>query len=257
MAVPLAVSTGSVGVAQVADRTLLARWDPDALAAVMPAGMLHWALMSPFLGIAMTVNTFVAQGHRGRQAHRRGGGGLAGGLGGDLRRARVRGGGAGCSRYLFVGGGTRRRWSAFEADYFAVLCMGGLPTVASFALAGWHGGRGQTRYVMGVNIIAAAVNILLDVVLIFGWGPVPALGVKGAAAATGLSFLAACGLYLILLGREPGVLAAWRLDRPLMRRLLRFGVPTGLHLLADIAAITCFTFLVWPSGARPPWRPRV
>ena len=137
----------------------------------------------------------------------------------------------------------------FEAEYFSVLCLGGLPTVASFALAGWHGGRGETRVVMAVNLALAVVNILLDRVLIFGLGPVPGYGVRGAAAATGLAFAFACGLYLFLLARERGFLSAWRHDGALMRRLLRFGVPTGLHYLADVAALTMFLMLVGRLGA--------
>lgn len=39
--------------------------------------------------------------------------------------------------------------------------------------------------------VAGLVNGLLDPLLIFGWGPVPALGIKGAAIATSLSWLMA------------------------------------------------------------------
>ena len=248
VAVPLAVSTGSVSVAQVVDRAYLARWDPDALAAVMPAGMLHWALMSPFLGVAMTVNTFVAQGtaagRRGEAAAAVWQGVWVAVIAGACFAAL-----APLAPAVFAFAGHAPAVERFEAEYFSVLCLGGLPTVASFALAGWHGGRGETRVVMVVNLALAVVNIVLDRVLIFGFGPVPGFGVRGAAAATGLAFAFACGLYFLLLAREHGFLDAWRLDRALMRRLLRFGVPTGLHYLADVAALTVFLMLVGRLGA--------
>ena len=248
VAVPLAVSTGSVSVAQVVDRAYLARLDPDALAAVMPAGMLHWALMSPFLGVAMTVNTFVAQGTaagRRREAAAAVWQGAWVAVAAGACFAAL----APLAPSLFALAGHGAAVERYEADYFAVLCLGGLPTVASFALAGWHGGRGRTGVVMAVNLALAVVNVALDRVLIFGLGPVPACGVRGAAAATGLAFAAACGLYLVLLSREDGFLSAWRVDRALMRRLLRFGVPTGLHYLADVAALTAFLLLVGRLGA--------
>ena len=248
VAVPLAVSTGSVSVAQVVDRAFLTRFDPDALAAVMPAGMLHWALMSPFLGVAMTVNTFVAQGtaagRRGEAAAAVWQGVLVAACAGVAFLLL-----APLAPAVFALAGHAPAVERFEAEYFSVLCLGGLPTVASFALAGWHGGRGQTGVVMAVNIALAVVNVVLDRILIFGWGPIPAFGVGGAAAATGLAFAFACGLYLVLLSREAGFLAAWRVRWGLMRRLLKFGVPTGLHYLADVAALTVFLLLVGRLGA--------
>ena len=248
VAVPLAVSTGSISVAQVVDRAYLARWDPDALAAVMPAGMLHWALMSPFLGVAMTVGTFVAQA-------------TAAGKPGEAAAVVWQGvwvaaaAGFAFAAALPLAGPIFRLADhapavrGYETEYFRVLCFGGLPAVASFALSGFHGGRGETRVVMAVNLLLAAVNVALDRVLIFGLGPVPAFGVGGAAAATDLAFAAACGAYLVLLGRHAGFFARWRFDRSLMRRLLKYGVPTGLHYLADVASFTAFLLLIGRLGA--------
>ncbi len=257
VAVPLAISTGSVSVAQVADRAFLARLDPAALAASMPAGMLQWAVLSPFLGVGMTVSTFVAQnaaaGQPGRAATAVWQGVWAAGLAALAFAALIP-----LTGPIFDLSGHEPDVRQAEAIYFRALCWGAFPTVASFALSGFYAGRGRTSVVMAVNLAAALVNVALDWILIFGarlpWGlgEIPSCGIAGAGAATALSFVAACGFYLFAMTRGAGramrIYRYVRFDRAMTARLWKVGLPTGVHMTADVAALTAFLFLVGRLG---------
>lgn len=92
---------------------------------------------------------------------------------------------------------------------------------------------GDTRTPMIVIASSLALNALLDPLLIFGWGPFPELGVRGAAIATVLAQLFAVGWFLVLaLRRHP----AFPFDFPALRRLalpyalalVRIGLPFSL-----------------------------
>jgi len=61
VAIPLMISSGSLSAMGIIDRLLITGLSMDALAASMPAGMLHWTIMSIPFGIVTYVNTFVAQ----------------------------------------------------------------------------------------------------------------------------------------------------------------------------------------------------
>ena len=74
-----------------------------------------------------------------------------------------------------------------------------LLTIAAFgALRGLQDMRSPLYVAIGIN----ALNISLDAVLIYGWGPIPALGIEGAAIASSASWwLGAMGAVAVVLKR--------------------------------------------------------
>jgi putative MATE family efflux protein len=131
----------------------------------------------------------------------------------------------------------------YALTYLRIECMG-LPIMfLAQAFGGFMVGLGQTRFLMYINASSLLLNAVLDPVFIFGWGPIPAWGVAGAAWATVLSraAVAAVGLGILFSGKRGlrlSVRDLWpRLSRVLP--ILRVGLPNVLD-----QASTSFGFVV-------------
>lgn len=92
-----------------------------------------------------------------------------------------------------------------------------------------------------VMMCAGFVNAALDPLLIFGWGPVPSLGLTGAAIATIASYAIAMVVMSYILARRYKMIAfevpKWMELRDSWREILRVGIPAaGTNLLTPLAA---------------------
>ena len=249
---PLILSSGSVSLMHVVDRIFLTWYSADALAASTPAGIIHWTFLAVPIGLAAYVNTFVAQyDGAGRPAQ------VSSSLWQAVFVAIVTGLAVTMmmpiAGILFGSFGHGEEIARLEATYFATLCAGALPVVMMTTLSCFYSGRGKTMVVLWVTLAGTLVNLVLDWFLIFGQGPFPELGIFGAGLATVIGQVVSLLLYVALLlrpqvRREYKILEQCRLDRTLMRRYLRFGLPNGLRTLVDISAFSIFVVMVGRLG---------
>lgn len=113
-------------------------------------------------------------------------------------------------------------------------------------------GIGEAKAPLRIIMASVVVNSLLDPLLIFGWGPIPALGVKGAAYATGITqaITAYAGIRLLLSPRFglQLTLADLRPDWPIITKLFRVGVPASIEQSMQALYITVMTVLAAQFG---------
>ena len=102
-----------------------------------------------------------------------------------------------------------------------------------------------------VSLIGALMALTVSPALIMGWGPVPRLGIAGAALAI-LAYYAVGAIilgFILLSGRAPvRLVTALRPPWRLYRDVLRVGLPGALNSLVFNSAILVFTALVGPFG---------
>jgi putative MATE family efflux protein len=113
-------------------------------------------------------------------------------------------------------------------------------------------GVGEAKLPVFIVLGTVILNFILDPPFIFGWGPIPALGVKGAAVATVCtqSLAAIIGLAVLLRGRY-GIHLAWRdfvPDPAYIKRAFVLGFPASIEQSARALGLTVLTFLITSFG---------
>ena len=234
------------------DAAMVGHVGKTELAAVGLGGLLVWTISSFFIGLTHAVSTFVAQSYGARRLTQ-----CATFLWNGLYIGLVSGG---CILLL-------RSLNPWTVDllgpapsvrepcvlYTGIRMLGSPFFVLQYTYANFFRALGNTVTPMKVAILANLVNVVLDYLLIFGAGPIPPLGVAGAAWATFTANLVSLAVFAAisltpLYRREYHTARRWRADPVTLVRLLRVGAPIGVHYFLDIASFLVFSAYVGRMG---------
>lgn len=156
------------------------------------------------------------------------------------------------TRPLFVLLGASPQMLPYILDYINIILYGSLFQYFAMIGNGILRGEGNTVTPMQVMVLGTLVNIVLDPLLIFGIGPFPALGVRGAAIATVIGRAAGCILLASSLfkGKNMVVLnmKTFRYAGSLVRGIFAVGGPTIVGRLSMSLGLSLLFILLRPYG---------
>jgi MATE family multidrug resistance protein len=122
------------------------------------------------------------------------------------------------------------QWLIYFAPFFC----------STIALNGFFVGIGKVHIVTIGACIGNITNIALDILLIFGYGPFPEMGVMGAAIATGISQLVQTVFFFALFVhhryRAQYHTLNWKINVTYFKESLAIGLPAALSRFLEIIA---------------------
>ena len=276
LALPVILSNLSRVFMSLTDMAMVGRLGAPALAAVGMGSMVVWTILSMGISLRTSVQTIAAR-RLGQQRRLECGTALHNGL----LMAMISG-----LPLSLIGYALSDRLAPILladpaviplcADYMSLAFISVFFTSIGFAFQGFYTGVEKTRIHMNVTIVANALNIYLNAGLIYGsngvagffdslwggslswvglawaWIPFPALGVKGAAAATLLASIWLLIHYLLYLIvpeiRKRYQAHRFRLDWQMMRRQISLALPLATQELLVMGSFVMFFKIVGMIG---------
>jgi MATE family multidrug resistance protein len=253
LAIPIIFTMISRTIMGFTDFIFVSHLGTEAQAAIMPANIFVFALISFGMGVITAVNTFAAQSF-GAQRFRD------------------------CSSYawqgvyisalygailfpvwfflpaIFHAAGHSPATQQMEITFTRISILGIFPAIATMALADFFSAIHKPSIGLWSTIIANIFNAIANYVLIFGKLGFPEMGIAGSAIGTLLAtilqtLILACWLILPKYHAKFQSRHTWRVDFHKCWQLIKVGAPAGIQFMSDIFCFTIFTmFLVGGFG---------
>jgi len=246
LAVPLAAQQIGFQLMGVVDAALLGHYSESALAGASIGNNLLFAITAVGWGVVMGLDTVVPQA-------------IGAGRIADARRSLVAGARIAvlvgllstllviASPYVLLLTSTPDDVAHDARVYVWLRAIGVVPFLLSIAMRSYLGARSTTRPLIIAVVAGNIANALLDTVLIF----YADLGVVGAAIATVLVQLVSLAIYVLAVRVLDGAEPLPRATRADMARIVRYGLPVGGQLLAEIGIFGVATVLAAHLGKIP------
>ena len=141
----------------------------------------------------------------------------------------------------------------YQKTYFNILMFGGVINLVRNVAPCFFSGIGETKIVMKAAFVGMLVNVACNFVLIYGMGPVPALGVAGAAYGTLIGNLVSTViLFVKFFGkschRRFRTRYAFAFSWPLTQELLKKGIPSGVEMFLNMSAFQLLILMFHALG---------
>ncbi|MHC4660136.1 MAG: MATE family efflux transporter [Planctomycetota bacterium] len=250
IALPMVVSHACETTMMFVDRLFLSRLGPGTMGASWGGGLSAFMFTTFFMGIIGYANALVAQ-HLGAK---------------QKDRCAVVASQAfiitiiaypiivmciPLGHWMFALTKTPAEQIGIQREYFNILMYGAILGLMRNAFSSFFSGIGKTRIVMVAAFVAMSVNIFFNYVLIFGKLGFPEMGVPGAALGTVIG--SGAGLAILVwryfgyhIRTNYNVISGLCFDAGIMKKLLRYGSPSGAEFFLNILA---FTVLVLTFGS--------
>lgn len=225
LAIPMVLEMSMQAVFAVVDVFFVGKLGSDAVAAVGLTGSLLTLIFAVAMGLSMGTTATVARriGERKPLAAANSAFqaillGIAISLGLGLV-------GVFAAPSLLALMGASRNVVATGSGFAAWMLGGNVTVMLLFLINAIFRGAGDAAIAMRALWLANLINIVLDPLLIFGWGSIPALGIDGAAIATNLGRAVGTVYQLYMLQKGRGGIRVsrenLRIQPAIMRRLFR------------------------------------
>ncbi len=256
LATPLIIIHMAITGMQFVDAYIVARLGVDALAAVLPAGMAFFVVLSFGWGFFAVVNTFISQ---------------------SLGKGELSGPGKYAWNAIWIAfayGGIMLlpSWliaepffslmdhetlvQQYEVTYFRINLFGAIPNLLLLAVSNFFTGIHKTKYLLISAISGSLLNVLFTFVLVFGIWIFPEMGVAGSAWGTVGAVSCQC-VILFALFWSKHIRETYNTLRPsfswdIIKQLIRVGGPGGFQGMWDLFTWgVIFTWMIGTFGKVP------
>lgn len=254
LAYPIILANISETLMGATDTFMVAQLGKVEVGAVGLGSMMAWLFYLPFLGLAMGVNTFVAQSYGAKTYEDCGRMTWQG-----LYIAAVSGllilSGVLLAPALFALARPSAEAQQLGTVYLQYRLLDGPGLMIGMTVASFLRGIGDTRTPMKIGITVNILNVILNYGLIYGELGMPRLEVQGSAIGSAIAGWTGGVLYVACAWH--GRYAAYRIRRPAgpswrdIRRILRVGIPVGVQRFLDIGSFVIFGALIGRLGDGP------
>lgn len=139
------------------------------------------------------------------------------------------------------------------SNYFRIIVMGFVFQAFNFSIFASMRGSGDTQTPMRINVIVNLLNVVGNVVLIYGFFGLPELGVVGAAVSTSISHVIASIMLVKYIFTPTNLISInlkkkFKVKKDIIYNLLKIGLPASLEQIALRAGILMFIRIVSSLG---------